>query len=144
MAENKPQSLANHRRFVPMFHIVLFLILVVNLIWSGWHLYGNLGMAATMNLLVAVALCLLFWYTRIFPLAVQDRLIRLEERLRLTQVLPEDLVFDLGVNERAEERLLAPVQEADRTDRKDPAARGTEVLTQPVPQGRAHNRPLDP
>ena len=27
MAEKKPQTLANHARFVPLFHVVLFLML---------------------------------------------------------------------------------------------------------------------
>ncbi len=96
MADNKPQSLANHRRFVLPYHLVLFLIVVANLLWSGWHLYRHPGVAATMNLLVAVALGLLFWYSRIFPLATQDRLIRLEERLRLAEILPEDLKGRIG------------------------------------------------
>ncbi|MCP4204806.1 MAG: hypothetical protein GY769_23095 [bacterium] len=96
MAEKKPQSLANHRRFVPMYHVVLFLILVVNLVWSAWHLYKQPGVAATMNLLVAFGLGILFLYARTFPLAAQDRLIRLEERLRLAEILPEDLKGRIG------------------------------------------------
>jgi hypothetical protein len=91
MADKKTQSLANHRRFVPMYHGVLSLILVVNLVWSGWHLYKHPGMAATMNLLLAFGFGILFLYARTFPLAAQDRLIRLEERLRLAEILPEDM-----------------------------------------------------
>ncbi len=91
MAEKKPQSFANHRKFVPMYHGVLFLILVVNFIWAAWHLYKNPGMAATMNLAVGFALLILFLYARTFPLKAQDRVIRLEERMRLMEVLPEDL-----------------------------------------------------
>lgn len=96
MAEKKPQSLANHRRFVPMYHGVLFLILAVNLVWSVWHLYKHPGVEASMNLLVAIGLGILFLYARTFPLAAQDRLIRLEERLRLAEILPEDLRNRIG------------------------------------------------
>jgi hypothetical protein len=42
-------------------------------------------------LLTAVGLLLLWYYTRIFPLAVQNRVIRLEMQLRMQQVLPPDL-----------------------------------------------------
>jgi hypothetical protein len=87
------QSYQNHRKFVPGFHFLTFGLLVVNLAWAVWRLFsGSLPMADRgMAVLLAVALLLLAWYTRIFPLRVQDRLIRLEERLRLTQILPPDL-----------------------------------------------------
>lgn len=96
MSDDKPQSYANHRRIVPMYHLVLFLILVVNLLWSGWHLYKQPGVAAGMNLLLAFGLGILFLYARTFALAAQDRLIRLEERLRLAEILPEDLKGRIG------------------------------------------------
>lgn len=104
MAEKKPQTRANHRRFVPMFHGLLFLILVANLLWSGWLLYENPGASTTMNLLMAVAFGLLFFYARMFPLAAQDRLIRLEERLRLSEILPDDLRPRIG--ELSESQLI--------------------------------------
>jgi len=96
MAETKPQSYANHRRLVPMYHIVLFLILVANLVWSAWHIYKQPGTASAMGLLVAIGLVILFLYARVFALAAQDRLIRLEERLRLAEILPEDLKGRIG------------------------------------------------
>lgn len=96
MAAKDPQNYANHRRLVPMYHIVLFLILVVNLLWSIWHVYKHPGLAAGMNLLLAIGFGILFLYVRTFPLAAQDRLIRLEERLRLAEILPDDLKGRIG------------------------------------------------
>ena len=92
------QSYRNHRMFVPGFHFVTFGLLVVNLLWAVWRLFsGSLPLAdRVMTVLMAVALLLLAWYMRIFPLRVQDRLIRLEERLRLAQLLPPDLAARVG------------------------------------------------
>lgn len=96
MAEKKPQSLANHSRLVPMYHGVLFVILAVNFLWSGWLLFKDPGFATVMNVFMAFAFGILFLYCRVFPLAAQDRLIRLEERLRLAEILPEDLKGRIG------------------------------------------------
>lgn len=96
MAGTKPQNFSSHRKFVIPYHLILFLIIVVNLVWSGWRLFQEPGLPATMNLLVAISLGLLFWYARIFPLKAQDRLIRLEERLRLSEILPDDLKSRIG------------------------------------------------
>jgi hypothetical protein len=96
MAEKKPQTYANHSRLVPMYHVVLFLILVVNLFWSGWLLFQHPEFSTVMNLLLAIAFLILFLYARLFALAAQDRLIRLEERLRLQEILPQDLKSRIG------------------------------------------------
>ncbi|RMF67292.1 MAG: hypothetical protein D6743_05125 [Calditrichaeota bacterium] len=80
------QNYANHRRLVPMYHFVAsFLILalligsVVNLIKS----FGTSGLySASLLVVVAVVLAILFYYMRVFPLKAQDRAIRAEENLR--------------------------------------------------------------
>lgn len=86
------QSAANHARMVPGFHYVGGLLVGGNLIWSIMTMIRyHGGRVPEHNLLVAVILVILFWYCRSFPLKVQDRVIRLEERLRLARTLPADM-----------------------------------------------------
>ena len=94
------QNYANHAKYVPLFHFVAFGILVINLIWSlfrlCWGLPGVPFFDRLLNVAVAVALGLLAWYARTFPLTAQDRIIRLEETLRLERLLPADLKPRIG------------------------------------------------
>lgn len=85
------QSAANHARMVPGFHYVGGSLALINLVWSIYRVVTRPGSDAYAALVVAVALLLTFWYARAFPLAVQDRLIRLEERLRLARVMPPEM-----------------------------------------------------
>ncbi|HVA18368.1 MAG TPA: DUF6526 family protein [Candidatus Dormibacteraeota bacterium] len=88
----KEQTFANHSRVVPAFHMVALPILLLNVVYSiyelvhTWFLFG-----ALVSLLVSIALLLVALYARMFALAVQDRVIRLEMRLRLEKLLPADL-----------------------------------------------------
>jgi hypothetical protein len=101
----KPQSLENHVRFVPPYHLVLTLLLLVNLAyWVRVSLLGFTGLRLA-GLCVAVGLFLLFFYARQFAVTVQDRVIRLEMRLRLERLLPADLAGRIG--ELATDQLVA-------------------------------------
>jgi hypothetical protein len=82
------QNLANHARFVPGYHFLTAGLLLVNLLWSIIRLVRAPTIDSTVALLVAVALVMMFWYLRVFPLAVQDRVIRLEESLRIATLAP--------------------------------------------------------
>jgi flagellar biogenesis protein FliO len=90
MAE-KTQNFENHARFVPAFHMVVAPIFILNIIWCIVRLIREPSFGTTVSLLVAIALFLLAFTARVFALTVQDRVIRLEMRLRLQQVLPQDL-----------------------------------------------------
>lgn len=94
------QNYANHAKFVPGFHFVTVGIFAINLIWSlvrlFWALPGVPLFDRLLNVAVAVALGLLAWYARVFPLKAQDRVIRMEERLRLERLLPPDLRPRIG------------------------------------------------
>jgi hypothetical protein len=88
----REQSYANHRRYYPLFHFVVVPLLGVNALVM--LIYAILHPGAAMSwwqLVVAVALFLFTWTARVMILTVQNRLIRLEETLRLQRLLPDDL-----------------------------------------------------
>ena len=101
MATSEPQNYGNHVRWVPAYHFLIGPILLLNLGWSLYQLVVAFSMAAVVAFLLAIALLSMFLHLRFFPLAAQDRLIRLEERMRLERLLPheqrhriEDLTVD--------------------------------------------------
>ena len=96
MADTKPQTYDNHTRLVPMFHYVAFPILAINLIWSLYDLVQNFGAGAMRGVAVSFALVVVALFARIFALKAQDRVIRLEERMRMQQMLPDDLAARIG------------------------------------------------
>ena len=85
------QNFANHARFVPPFHYVAFPIFAVNFVWAVVGLVGEMSFDAILNVLVAAALIIVTLFARVFALKAQDRVIRLEMRLRMRELLPEDL-----------------------------------------------------
>ena len=86
-----PQSFKNHARIVPLFHGVAFPILVLNLGWTAYRAFTRPSWDTAIAALVGVSLVLMFFFARIFALTVQDRVIRLEMRLRMRELLPPDL-----------------------------------------------------
>ena len=85
------QNFANHARFVPPYHYIALPILLLNFIWAIRGLLGDVSFDAVLNILVAVALIIVALFARVFALKAQDRVIRLEMRLRMRDLLPEDL-----------------------------------------------------
>ncbi len=93
---DQPQNFANHARFVPPFHFVASSILLANVVYGGVHLYRHHTYGAAMGFVLSFALVLMWFYSRVFPTTVQDRVIRLEESLRWQKVLPADLLARTG------------------------------------------------
>ena len=98
MAEKKPQTLANHTRWDPPYHFyvvpIFGLALILTLIHFFAHIaHGDIHDHIHSVLLILLAVAFLIWLvkTRFYALKVQDRVIRLEECLRLTQLLPDAL-----------------------------------------------------
>jgi hypothetical protein len=85
------QSFAHHVRLVPPFHFGVLPILAVNLLWCLYQLFQVPSWPTVLSTLMALAFIGMAIYGRNFALAVQDRLIRLEMRLRLERLLAADL-----------------------------------------------------
>ena len=88
MPAAEPQTYANHVRYVPLFHFVLFGLIVLTLIGSIVNLVMTIRRhpedvySASLIFVILVALQLMFFFVRIFPLKAQDRAVRAEENLR--------------------------------------------------------------
>ena len=91
MAQEKEQNLKNHAKLVPIFHMFVLPVFLINIIWSLVRLRYGFTFGAIFSVLLAVALMVLALCARTFALKVQDRVIRLEMRLRMQQILPADL-----------------------------------------------------
>lgn len=85
------QNFENHTKLVPAFHFFVLPVLLLNVIWSVVRLVRGFSFGTIVSVLVAIALMLLALTARMFVLTVQDRVIRLEMRLRMQQALPQDL-----------------------------------------------------
>ncbi len=91
MSDNKAQTFANHARLDPPFHFFLLPVAALNLVLAAVYLYRHPGLQGGFGLLFAVALIAGALKIRLYALRVQDRLIRLEERLRMQGILPAEL-----------------------------------------------------
>jgi hypothetical protein len=86
------QNFKNHTRFVPSYHYFALPVFLINFLWSLYRL-KNLGVTfeGIFGVIFAAALLVLVLRARLFALCVQDRVIRLEERMRYERLLPADL-----------------------------------------------------
>lgn len=91
MAQGKAQAFDNHVRIVPAYHMFVFGVFLVNFVWRLVQLRYGITFASIMNVLLGAAFVLVFFYARTFSLTVQDRVIRLEMRMRMERLLPPDL-----------------------------------------------------
>jgi hypothetical protein len=98
------QTYKTHVKFVPMFHFVLLPILTVNLVAMLYHLWQRPSMFTAWAVVMAFAFVVTAFVARVFALGAQDRVIRLEERLRMRELLPQEL--KARINEFSREQLI--------------------------------------
>lgn len=85
------ETYKTHRKFVPLYHYVALPILMLNVLFMAYQLIMGPSLASVWALLMGIAFFLAALFGRVFALKVQDRVIRLEERMRLAALLPADL-----------------------------------------------------
>ena len=91
MSAHRTQSYGSHRRWHVLFHFIGFPILSINVIVAIVLAVRTPSLLAVWNAVVSIALLISIFLARSFALTVQNRVIRLEEHLRLQRCLPEDL-----------------------------------------------------
>jgi hypothetical protein len=90
MSKSEVQSLKNHARFDPPFHFFLAFVAIVTIIVSIVHAVRHSCFYSWWLVLLSLAAFVALFKLRSYPLKVQDRIIRLEERLRLRALAPEE------------------------------------------------------
>lgn len=100
-----PQNLKNHARLHPIFHLVLAPLFFINVVVAIIMLVRAPGWLTAWGVIMALALIVFLTLARLYPLKVQDRIIRLEERLRLATLLPDSL--RPRISELSEKQLIA-------------------------------------
>lgn len=91
MTDGAPQTYQTHRRWVPAYHFVASGLILIYLLWRLYQMFAAPSIENALAVLFVLGVALVFYYARAFALAVQDRVIHLEERLRLERLLPADL-----------------------------------------------------
>ncbi len=88
---NKPQSYASHAKIDPAFHFFVLPVLLINILVVAYLLIRHPGFGGAWLLLISVTLLVLAGRLRSWATHLQDRVIRVEERIRLAALLPEPL-----------------------------------------------------
>jgi len=99
------QSYKAHARWLPPYHFFVLPVLLANVLNAIRHVWLLPTLGMFFQLLVAAALLTLGFLARVMVLTVQDRVIRLEMRLRLRGLLPPDL--QSRINELTHRQLVA-------------------------------------
>ena len=91
MADNATQNVANHTKYDPPFHYMLLPIFGITPLLAIWNAIRNPGWCSAGLVVLSIGALIAVFKIRVYSLKVQDRVIRLEERLRLQQILTDPL-----------------------------------------------------
>ena len=105
MSSDVPQNLANHVRFDPLFHFFLIPVFLISTIASVVMLVIHRNLHQLWLVVFVLASLVAVLKIRFYALKVQDRVIRLEERLRLAALLPDS--FRAQIPKITEQQLVA-------------------------------------
>ncbi|HLY40063.1 MAG TPA: DUF6526 family protein [Terracidiphilus sp.] len=87
---SKPQDFKHHARFDPLYHFFLAVVAIASIVMAIIHVFRHPSFYAGWMVVLAIAALVLLFRLRTYPLKVQDRVIRLEEQLRLQSLAPPE------------------------------------------------------
>lgn len=96
MSEKKPQNYENHAKFIPVFHYIALPLLFVNFFGALFRVTQEISFYTLNGVGLAISLIVVAVFTRLFALKAQDRVIRLEEQIRMQTFLPDALKAQVG------------------------------------------------
>lgn len=96
MSEKKPQNYENHAKFIPVFHYIALPLLLVNFFGALFRVTQEISFYTFNGIGLAISLIVVAVFTRLFALKAQDRVIRLEEQIRMQTFLPDALKAQVG------------------------------------------------
>jgi len=105
MAEKVPQNFANHTRWDPRFHFFVLPVFAISVIIAIVHLVKHPGLHSAWIVVFMIAATTAVNRFRTYSQRVQDRVIRLEERLRMAILLDKPLRARIG--DLSESQLVA-------------------------------------
>ena len=105
MSESKPQSLKNHGRFDPPYHFFLTFVSIASIVIAVIYCIHHFCFISVWLVVVSLAALVVVFRMRGYPLKVQDRVIRLEERLRLQALAPAE--WHTQIYRLTEDQLIA-------------------------------------
>jgi Family of unknown function (DUF6526) len=105
MSKFEQQSLKNHARFDPAYHFLIFGVILANLVFACFHLYYHPSIGSRWYLVLSLLVIVPVLRLRQYPLKLQDRIIRLEERLRLQALSPAE--WHTQIYRLSEDQLIA-------------------------------------
>jgi hypothetical protein len=100
-----PQDFAHHTRWDPLFHFFVIPVFAISVLMTIVHLVRSPGWHSAWVVIAMIALLLAIFKIRLYSLKVQDRVIRLEERVRLATLIDPTLRSRIG--EITESQLVA-------------------------------------
>lgn len=102
---SESQSLKSHGRFDPPYHFFLTIVILANIVIAIIYAVHHPGFHSIWLVVLSLAALVLVFRLRTYPLKVQDRLIRLEERLRLQALAPAE--WHTQIYRLTEDQLIA-------------------------------------
>ena len=102
---DSPQSFEKHTRWDPAYHFFVVPVTLITFVWLCYNAYKARTAWTHWEIIVAIAAIIAVLKLRNYALKVQDRLIRLEERLRLSSLVPAE--FRPRINDLTARQLVA-------------------------------------